>query len=262
MPLIALPSPPRRILLIKPSALGDVVHTLPILNLLRRHWPDAEISWLVTPRCAGLLEGHPLLDEVILFDRRRFGTGWRSPRSLAGLTSFTADLARKNFDLVIDLQGLFRSGFLAWRTTARTRVGFSNARELAHLFYTHRVDSGPAAQHAIDRYLKLIEALGCPTAPIEFQFAITDEDRAQISDTLPEGKPYAVLLPGTNWATKRWPVEKFAGVIEPLKQRLGLETVLAGAAEDIELCAQLVRQAPIPVTNLAGKTRLRHNGRA
>ena len=72
---LAFPSPPRRILLIKPSAIGDVVHTLPILNLLRKRWPEAHIAWLVTPACAGLLEGHPQLSEVIHFDRRRFGRG-------------------------------------------------------------------------------------------------------------------------------------------------------------------------------------------
>ena len=78
---LAFPSPPRRILLIKPSAIGDVVHTLPILALLRRRWPEAHIAWLLTPACAGLLEAHPLLNEVIVFDRRKFGRGWRDPTS-------------------------------------------------------------------------------------------------------------------------------------------------------------------------------------
>ena len=80
---IAFPSPPRRILIIKPSAIGDVVHALPVLNLLRRRWPGVHVSWLVTPACAGLLEGHPQLDEVIRFERRELGRGWRSPRAAA-----------------------------------------------------------------------------------------------------------------------------------------------------------------------------------
>ena len=75
---IALPSPPRRILIIKPSAIGDVVHTLPVLSLIRGRWPDAHVAWLVTPACAGLLDDHPQLDEVIRFERRKFGAGWRS----------------------------------------------------------------------------------------------------------------------------------------------------------------------------------------
>src|ERR1044072_9469384 len=116
MQVLTLPSPPQRILLIKPSAIGDVVHTLPILNLLRRRWPEARISWLVTPGCAGLVEGHPQVDEVILFDRHRFAEVWKNPRLLAGLSFLRADLRRGRFDLAIDLQGLFRSGWMAWQT--------------------------------------------------------------------------------------------------------------------------------------------------
>src|SRR3989440_1807031 len=102
--MIDFPTDPKRILLIKPSAIGDVVHTLPVLNLLRRRWPEAHISWLVTPACAGLLERHPQLDEVIPFQRREFGRGWRSPRAALDLYQFIRSLPGRRFDLVIDLQ--------------------------------------------------------------------------------------------------------------------------------------------------------------
>src|SRR5439155_19985430 len=92
---IPFPSPPRRVLIIKPSAIGDVVHALPVLNLLRRRWSAAQVSWLVTPACAGLLERHPQLDEVIRFDRNQFGRGWRSPRVAWDLVRFMAGLRRR-----------------------------------------------------------------------------------------------------------------------------------------------------------------------
>jgi heptosyltransferase I len=247
---IALPSSPQRILLIKPSAIGDVVHTLPILNLLRRRFPKAHISWLLTPPCTELLRDHPLLNEAISFDRQRFGRGWKNPRSLLGLTSFTASLRRRSFDLVIDLQGLFRSGWLAWHTRAPVRVGFASAREFAPIFYTHRIDVGGPEQHAIDRYLKLIAAIGCDVAPVEFPFAISETDRARVAAMLPDSRPCAVLLPGTNWATKRWPVEQFAAMVGPLRDRFNLQCVVAGGADDVELAQQ------IDGTNLAGKTTL------
>lgn len=249
---IQLPSEPRRVLIIKPSAIGDVVHTLPILNLLRKRFPAAHIAWLVTPGCAGLLEGHPQLDEVIRFERRRFGEGWRNPLAAWGLFHFTRQLRQKRFDLVIDLQGLFRSGWLGFWTGAPIRVGFANARELAWMFYTHHVPVGSMEQHAIERYVKLAAALGCDTAPIEFHFHVTDEDRQAISTMLPETQPFAVLLPGTNWPTKRWPVEHFAALVEPLRQRFGLSSVVAGGPEDVTL-AQRIPGA----VNLAGKTTLR-----
>src|SRR5207248_4132508 len=94
-PEIPLPtSAPRRILIIKPSAIGDVVHTLPILNLLRRRWPDAHIAWLVTPACAGLLEGHPQLNEVIHFERKRLAHSWWNPAAAADLFGLTRELRR------------------------------------------------------------------------------------------------------------------------------------------------------------------------
>jgi lipopolysaccharide heptosyltransferase II len=106
-------------------------------------------------------------------------------------------------------------------------------------------------QHAIERYLTLAEALGCGRAPVEFRFATTDEDRAAMAALVPEGKRFAVLMPGTNWATKRWPVEHFAACVEPLRERYGLETIIAGSPADSPLAEK------IPGLNLCGKTTLR-----
>src|SRR3982750_1790898 len=112
MTRIELSASPQKILIIKPSALGDVVHTLPVLNLLRRKWPQARISWLIGSSFAGLIERHPQLDEGISFDRDRFSHAWYNPRAAIELRRFIKDLKRRRFDLVIDLQGLFRSGVL------------------------------------------------------------------------------------------------------------------------------------------------------
>ncbi|MGB7160712.1 MAG: lipopolysaccharide heptosyltransferase I [Tepidisphaeraceae bacterium] len=249
---INLPTPPQRILLIKPSAIGDVVHTLPVWNLLRKHWPKAEISWLVTPGCAGLLEGQPGLN-VIRFERGRLARAWRSKsvaKELFGLGKWLRDM---RFDLVIDLQGLFRSGWMTWETRAPVRVGFDNAREFAWAFYTHRVPIDTVEQHATDRYLKVLAALGAATSPIEYPFVTDEGDRAHVEKLLPAGvSRYAVLIPGTNWATKRWPVEKFSRLIAPLQERFGLASVIAGSRDDEELAVRMPG-----ATNLTGRTNLR-----
>ncbi|MEA2708586.1 MAG: heptosyltransferase [Phycisphaerales bacterium] len=250
MPL-EFPSPPRRILLIKPSAIGDVVHALPVLNLLRRRWPEAHIAWLVTPACSNLLDGHPMLNEVILFERGRFGRGWREPAAAAGLFSFLKGLRHREFDLVVDLQGLFRSGWMTWQTRAPVRIGFANAREFSPVFYTHRVDVGDVEQHAIDRYLKVTAALGCGDFPVEFPFYVTEEDRRHVDSFVPVDVPYAVLIPGTNWRTKRWPIERFAALVKPLRERFGLATVAAGSPDEMELAGH------VDGINAAGKTTLR-----
>src|SRR5258706_781629 len=198
MTSLSFSSPPSRILIIKPSAIGDVVHALPVLNLIRRKWPSAKISWVVTPTCAGLIEGHPQLDEVILFNRRRFGHGWRSPRTMFAMWRFMRALRRRRFDLVIDLQGLLRSGWMARATADPIRIGPSDAREFGWLFFTHRV---PVSRdwHAVDRYLAMAEALGCGQEPVEFHFATTDADRAAVAAMLPESGRFELLLAGSNW---------------------------------------------------------------
>jgi lipopolysaccharide heptosyltransferase I len=242
---------PQRILIIKPSSLGDVVHALPVLRLLRKKYPTAKISWLVAPYCSGLLEGHPDLDEVILFDRRRFGTAWKNPSAGLDLIRFKRDLRRRQFDWVIDLQGLFRSGWLSFFTRAPVRIGFANAREFAPLFYTHKIPINNIEQHAVDRYLRIAHAAGCDTDPVEFKFAVTDADRAAVNEMLGDCLPIAVLLPGANWETKRWDPEKFEALVAPLRDRFGLRCITAGGPDTIDLANKIPS-----AKNLSGKTNL------
>jgi lipopolysaccharide heptosyltransferase I len=243
---------PQRVLIIKPSAVGDIVHALPVLPRLRRLWPDARISWMATPACSGLVENHPLIDEVILFERKRLGRGWYNPFALLDLAGLVQQIRHRRFDLVIDLQGLLRSASVALASGAPRRVGFANAREGASLFYTDLVHCSMELDHAVERYLKVAAALGCDDGIIEFPFAVDDHDRRFIREQIPAGTRYAVLAPGTNWKTKRWPVERFAGLVEPLRRRFGLESVTAGAAGDRELTARIPAHF-----NLTGKTTLR-----
>lgn len=248
MQRIALPHP-RRVLIVKPSAIGDVVHALPVLKLLKDRWPDAQFSWLITPACAGILDGHPLLHEVIRFDRKTFGRDWKKPAVIGQLLKFADGLRERRFDVTIDLQGLFRSGWLTFQTGAPVRIGLSDAREFATLFYTHRVNVGRGERHAIERYLCVSEALGAGRGPVEFPFASTTADADFIRQLVPSR--YALMFPGTNWPTKRWPVERFAALVAPLRQRFGLATVTGGAPSEAELASQI----PADV-QLAGKTTL------
>ena len=228
--MVNLPSDRPKILIVKPSAIGDVVHALPVLNLLRRRYPAAHVAWLVTPACAGLLDGHPQLDEVIRFDRKRFGHAWRDPKAMVALAAFHRDLHRRRFDLVIDLQGLFRSGWLSFSTGATTRVGTSTDREFGWAFATTVAPVGGRDRHAVDRYLSVADHLGLGTSPVEFVFPTDDADRAAVAPLLPAG-PFAVFLPATHWPTKRWPIDRFAELVTPLRERFGLASVVAGGPD-------------------------------
>src|SRR5205085_118388 len=167
------------------------------------------------------------------FERQLFGTGWRSPAAVVQLFRFARGLRDQKFDLVLDLQGLFRSGWIVAQTKAPVRAGLSNAREMGWLSYTHKVPTSWDL-HAVERYLDLADALGCGQEPVEFHFAVDDDDRQAIAAMLRDlaagngtDGGYAVLLPGTIWETKRWPVERFAALVGPLRDRFGLRSVVA-----------------------------------
>src|SRR5207237_781527 len=137
---------PRRVCLIKPSSLGDVVHALPVLSALRALWPDAHLAWVVNRGLRGLLDGHPHLDEVVPFDRGAVGFG---PRGLIASARFAKELRSRRFDLAVDLQGLLRSGLMTAATGAGVRVGMGDAREGSPLFYTHRIGMPEGDSHAV-----------------------------------------------------------------------------------------------------------------
>lgn len=248
-----------RILIIKPSSFGDVIHALPILDGLRRRYPDARISWLVSTACAGLLHAHPQLDEAIPFDRKRYGRIGRSLSITLEFLRFTRELRARRFDLVIDLQGLFRSGFLAWASGAKVRVGLSDAREFSWIFHTHCVHVPAGDMHAVDRYWLVAGLLGFADRPVHFELAQDSEAKAAIRSMLAEGgladgQGYALLVPGTRWETKLWPAEFFAEAARMIRDQHGLPVVLAGAPDEVEIAGRVASLAGNGVINLAGRT--------
>jgi heptosyltransferase-1 len=254
-----------RILIIKPSSLGDVAHALPVLNGLRRRHPHARIAWLIATGCRELLEGHPQIDELIPFDRKRYGQMARSIRATAEFTEFVKALRARRFDLVIDLQGLFRSGFLAWATSAKTRIGFARAREFAWMFYSHHIPSGDPDEHAVVRYYRVAPMLGFAHVPIAFHLHVQDEARARAAALLSEagvgpGEPFAIVTPGARWETKIWPADRIAAVCDHLCHAHGLKIVLAGGPGEMPDCravASAASAASVPVANLCGRTSIR-----
>ncbi len=251
----------RRILLIKPSSLGDIVHALPVLAGLRRTYPEAHIAWLVGTGFTSLLEGHPLLDEVIPFDRKRYGQMVHRPSIAWEFARFLTALRKRQFDLVIDLQGLVRSGFLALATGARHRVGFADAREFAAAFYTHRIKCGPRDLHAIDKNLHVARTLGLPVDPPEFPLGIRDaeldEARHLLASTLGQVPPaFIAVIPGARWETKRWLPDRTAALITRLQHENFAPIILLGGPDDRTLAAQILKKCPTPPINLVGRTTL------
>ena len=247
-----------RILIIKPSAVGDVVHTLPLLVKLRRRYPSARIDWFITPENAELVRAHPALSNVVLFPRKQYARFATSPRATRGVFRLLGELRRARYYLVVDVHGQARSAVFALATGAKCRVGYERAREWAWLAYSHRVPVPTMDRHAVDRYLGLADILELDRNPPDFTIylspAIDEQARELLAGEGLAGQPYAVISPGTTWETKFWPPERFGEVARYLAAR-GLRVLVVGAPADRERCRTVAQQCPGAI-DLAGRTSL------
>lgn len=253
---------PRRVAIIKPSALGDVVMSLPVLNAARQAWPNAHISWVINKGLVGLLEHHPAIDELITFDRKGFGAGIGGAARFAG---WLWSLRRHHFDLVIDLQGLLRSGLMARATGAKYRVGLAESREGSTRFYTHKIitlNESDADTHAVQRLMKVASDLGVsrPHEKPNFFWPRTLRTQAWARGALENlPRPWVGYTLGARWQTKRWPVENFVKLAESVSSEFGGSIILIGGPEDSLLAQKFFAESrgrSNQILNLAGKTSL------
>ncbi|OGC01766.1 MAG: hypothetical protein A3G35_13550 [candidate division NC10 bacterium RIFCSPLOWO2_12_FULL_66_18] len=255
----------QRILLVKPSALGDVIHTLPVAATLRRRYPNIRLDWLVEEEAADLVRGHPALSGVVVSGRRRWLRQFRNPvqipRTLGEVGRFAVDLRRRRYDAVLDLQGLFKSALYVLATGASIRVGFAEGREGAPRVLTHRVVAPPQPVHAVDRYLALAAAVDATEPVREFHIALGPEDLAAARSHLaasrvPPGCPRVVLHPAARWRTKLWEVERWRELAASLLAE-GMGVILTGSRQDEALAARIVNGLGPPPQSLVGRLTLK-----
>jgi lipopolysaccharide heptosyltransferase I len=220
-----------RILIIRPSALGDVARSVPVLASLRAAYPKARIDWLVRDAFAPVLSSHPALSNVVLFPRNDFSR-WFKTVNVRALRGYLRSLAEPGYDLVFDCQGLARSGLLAWATKAPTRVGTRDARECAWLAYSHRVRT-PAVIHTVDKALALLEHLHIPVQrdATACRLYSSESSRAWLANQTFSNDRYAVLSPTSAWPAKQWPAERFAQLARHLISR-GVTCVVTGGGKE------------------------------
>jgi lipopolysaccharide heptosyltransferase I len=252
----------KRLLLIKPSSLGDVVHAVPTAWALKQRWPTLHLSWLVNRGLDSLIKPLSCIDQVIPFDRNRFRGLGGALSGRGELRSFSRTLREGKFDAVLDLQGLFRSGLFSWLTRAPLRVGDRNAREGAWLFYNRRVSTPGQPVHARERYAALAAVFEADQPPRE-DLDLRETELATADSQLREAGfsngPLVTVCPGARWETKVYPAAHFAAVLDELAAQAGVEQpVLVGGADLEQAGREIVqsckRARPI---SLAGKTGLR-----
>jgi ADP-heptose:LPS heptosyltransferase len=247
---------PRRVCIIKPSALGDIVHALPVLSALRQQFPVAEISWVVNRSYELLLKGHPDLTETLPFDRGGKGKGLFA--RLLGFRHFLGELRRREFDLVLDLQGLFRSGVMCAATRATRRVGLHSSREGASWFYTDILDGpGRKSGHAVDRYWSAVSAFGAGSQRAVFRFPAFEREHAWARETLAAcPRPWLMTAVGSRWETKRWWPAHFNELLKRAQANFGGTIVFVGGSEDLADSVEAARSVPGPTLMMPGGTTL------
>lgn len=226
---------PERILIIRPSALGDVCRTVPVLVSLKRRWPRARVDWVVQDSFAAAVEHHPDLGRVVPFPRAEFDPWWRSPTAFASLMRWMGGLRRERYDVVLDCQGLLRSGIFAGATGAARRIGYANAEEMGWIGLNERIDA-PRSEHTVDRMLRLASAATGIEAIRDMRlYSSTSEREAVAADARlgGGGKRYAVIAPTSRWPGKLWPAERYAEVAKWLLDEGQFEAVaIVGAKSE------------------------------
>jgi lipopolysaccharide heptosyltransferase I len=233
-------------LIVRLGALGDIVHAIPVAAALRRAFADARIDWLVSAKHGEILDLVPVLDRRLLVDDRRDATGGRS------MLAAMRDIRRTRYDVVLDLQGLIKSAFIARASGAERVIGFTGRylREpLARCFYKEQYDPGGGGiydpsetRHVLQINLGLLQALGVSQAPPDFPLDEVDSAAARQVSEKTAGR-YALLNPGAAWPNKRWPPERFAAVARELLGRLQLKSAVLWGPGEQELAEAVVSRA-------------------
>ena len=252
------------ILIIKLSAIGDVVHSLPLLEVLRGGFPDARIDWVVEEAASNIVEGHPDLDELIVFPRksllRRCIRKGEFINVGKELLTFFGGLRKREYDVVIDLQGLLKSGVLTCFARGSRKIGLNGAREGSSLFVKEQVSFPGPDIHALDRYLCVAKHLGVADPVWGGKIPIYETDKRYIDDLLVglEGNRALVAVnPMAKWESKLWDVERFACLADAINKNLGAAIIFTGSDADKITTENIVACMRTKALNLTGKTTLK-----
>lgn len=222
-----------KLLILKPSSLGDVIHALPVLRLIKRQRPNWQVHWWIARSLAPLLENDPDLAAVHPFQRR----GWGTPVGLAKAAAQLARLHRERFDVVLDLQGLARSALFGWVARPGLTIGLHQHREGAAAAYDVAVERPRPDTHAVDWCRAVLPHLGLEN---DGDFEWLPPRGNALPDGCDPGQRWLALCPGARWENKRWPAESFETLARQLlMEQADLRVVVLGGPEDSALGARI-----------------------
>ena len=251
-----------RILIIRLSAIGDVVHTLPAVPLLKKYLPGCHITWVVEQAAADLLRSYDGIDELLVSHRKDWLRLLRKGSPVAAYeqaSAFIRRLRASEYDLVLDFQGLFKSSVLAGLSRGERTIGFANARELAPLFYSENAAAPDFNDHAISRHMGILRHLGIPDGPPVFSpfWGADEESRVAAFLAGQAAGPLIVIHPWAAWPTKCWNDGSLAAVADRLQEKFAAAVVFVGAASDRSRAAAVISRMTRSALDLSGRIGLR-----
>jgi lipopolysaccharide heptosyltransferase I len=254
----------KKILIIKLSAIGDVVQALPALEAIKRTFPSSSITWVVEEAAAGILEGHPLIDTVLVSGRKSWISMLGRPRMFREgarkIAAFFRELRSTRYDIAIDLQGLLKSGVLVGFARADRKIGFGGSRELSSWFLNERLPAYDREKHALERYLDVARYLGAEqvssscTLPIEQERLVIQK---RLTDAGFAGRPLIVMNPVARWETKLWPEQRFAELADRLIAEKRATIIFSGSRSDDATVSRIQKMMKHDAENWAGETTLK-----
>lgn len=247
---------PENILVIRLSAIGDVVMASPLIQSFRRSYPHARISWLVEPAASGLLLHNHALDEVIMLPRARWRQLWRERHWLTlwrEVRAFVRALRARQFDLVVDIQGLLKSGVWAWLSGASQRIGLGS-REGSQYFMTQVLVRRGGDRRIGSEYFHLAQTLGLEMGDFAMDIALPEEDERYACERAQSGR-YVVIAPFTTRPQKHWVEARWPLLAEDVMSRFGMPVVMLGGPADVAAAARIAA-ANSTIVNLVGKCSL------
>ena len=253
-----------KILIIKLSAIGDVVQTLPALEAIKKTHPKGEITWVVEEAAAGILEGHPLIHRLLISRRKSWIRMLKNPLTfftgMKRIIVFLRELRSTRYDIAIDFQGLLKSGMLIGLARAQRKIGFDRTREFSYLFLNEKLPPYEKEKHALERYLEVARYLGAvnpsPTCelPIEREVSLMKQ---RIKGVRQDVRPLIVINPVARWRTKLWSEQKFAELADRLIQEKNALIIFTGSSDDRAVIARIVSMMKQEAENWAGETTLK-----
>jgi len=247
----------KNVLIVKLSAIGDVIHALPVSYAIKETFPNAKVTWVVEPPAYDLIKMNSCVDKIILFQKKEFKTfsGFREK-----FFPFRKEIQSENYDAVLDLQGLFKSAAIAFFAKSDIKLGICNMREMSDKI-SKPVIGENFQGHIVQRYLDTARAIGCKVEEIKFPLKVPEDEQQKAKKILQhagfrEGNFYAILAIGANWANKRWTLENFAKLSDWLYNQSIVPIMIGGGAVDEQRTSEIESIIEIPPINLVGKTNL------